>query len=169
MKNRYKWLLAVVIILAITAYADFQEPIQPTFQPSALSPEIKQSCEEKAAQLIPHNVTMRKDGSTGWMMEQNNWSDGLGVGHITQQYNVGGQPGQNVNFYYGGTGNPMTYRKKIVDGDGTILGERAFNIYPVLRPINDTYNERKLESGYFISTQLFEIMEYKFSKCDWVE
>ena len=103
------------------------------------------------------------------MLVGNDWSDGWLMEIDTHQFMVGGQVGQNINLYYVGKYTPVRYRKLIVDNNGNVHGYRTFYVYPVLKPINGTYSERKLETGYTLGSQLFEIVEYTFGKCEWVE
>lgn len=129
-------------------------------------------CEAKALELIPSEFGMVEIGE--WKFDNTNrWKDGteiFGIGFHSAEYKKGVKEGENINYYYFRIvfhdleTDPLTYRKQVLDKDGTILGYNEFKIEPVLEPIPETLTKK---FGDF-THQRFRVVDPNFISCKWV-
>lgn len=141
------------------------------------------TCETRATQLIPKNLTLeeRYNNSDEWeipMLNNNTWNDGNVIKYFDNYYGIiesrvssicfkrGANKGENIDFYYikpcfsNSADSYLAYLKPVADSEGFVLGEREFSIEVALYPIKESRRE---------SLQDFEIIDYRFLSCNWVE
>ncbi len=131
------------------------------------------SCSSKAKELVPTEITLlRNDMTDFWTVESVipiggptplHWKDD--TESMSQvRFRNGNVQGQNINFYY--SDYPFIYKKQIIDSSGNILGDRGFNAYLTLKPIENS--SRREGKTWFLNFMTFEVVDVNIQNCQWI-
>jgi len=134
------------------------------------------SCEEKAKELFPENITVKYrflediSPSSDYTGQYGKWKDGSSFSGNSHEFiflREGKNKGENINYYYMTYPDRAFFRyyKKIINEEGIVLGSNEFTVNFVLKPIPNS--KRKLDGVYTLED--CEIIEYEFVSCNWVE
>jgi len=174
-------LVLVLLLLSGYVYTENPEIISEIRNIRNYTPTQTSGCEELAKELFI-NLTLftgmsESAGSECWTLETRSWKDGIGIGSIFNIFRPGSNKGENINLYYPsslpcGLGivafEPLSYSKKIISPDGTILGTRGFSIKPILKPIPETEYLKYAFGEPYRKYMAFEIVEPNFVGCYWM-
>lgn len=139
----------------------------------------KETCEQKAAKLIPQTFKLQIHSSynpnvSGWDFNGNaTWEDGMPIDKKgTIEFQKGRSANQNTNYWYTinikneklfGAGG-LRYVKQVTTKEG-ITGKNFFMIKPVLNPIQIN-GPSELYAPY---TGVFQVIDRGFVNCSWIE
>lgn len=155
--------LCLALILTGCQYKSIAKEIDPSFQ----------TCVEKAKELIPENFTIYDHG--GGKIQYPSWKDRVEIRGAREIIFVpGDEEGQNINYrypedFFSKEPSSLSYSKKIIASDGTIIGTRSFNVKLILKPIPHTENVYMISEVVKYPNQVFEVVESEFVSCNWVE
>ncbi|MDO8428717.1 MAG: hypothetical protein Q7S92_05890 [Candidatus Diapherotrites archaeon] len=133
---------------------------------------INNDCEEKAKEVLGTSFSMLDAAGMGFIDLHPN-----GGGQINRLiYKKGGDdPGENVNYFYPAHSDfdadllefidYYKYQKKVVAGDGTIIGIRRFDVRIIFKPVTELIQA----SQYATGTIPVEIASTEFLSCQWID
>ncbi|PIN78918.1 hypothetical protein COV14_01645 [Candidatus Woesearchaeota archaeon CG10_big_fil_rev_8_21_14_0_10_33_12] len=211
LKNIIEGVIILVIALLIFSYivdptikskikntflgvkSDIESNIQeiPTYNEIKTSLNEGKSCEEKAKELFPENITVIVSEGKVYYLKGGNkynlgstWKDNSSFYSGSIYLRKGIYEGENINYYYLTNlgafdfitieNDLFTYNKKIINEDGIVLGNNEFKVIFVLKPILNSRREEYYYNGWgnpmgINIVEDCEIIEYKFVSCNWVE